>query len=118
MYEFSRLPSIAPFADLVFGKLRWDAMGAKAGKAIHQVAWNQISPYGDVPNRSLEMLVFNRAEDRVMRKENVEHFIDYSRKRGFPDVTAEFKAFPNLNNWHDMPLGKFSDRMRAFFGWP
>jgi len=115
MYKLVGLPTSAgPVADIFLGKLRGDALAAKFGKAKHQIAWNVISPYGEVANPNLRMLIYNRDEDQVMRKANVEHFVEYSSRRGAPNVVAEFNAFPELSHWHDMPLEKFSERMAEF----
>lgn len=115
MYELVSLPGVfRPLADLFMGQLKFDAEKAKYGEAWHQIAWESISPYGEVRNPDVKMLIFNRSEDRVMRPWNVEYFIAYSRQRGIKNVTAEFNTYPDLANWHDMPPEKFTDPMKRF----
>jgi len=115
MYEWVSLPGLLwPLADLFMGKLRFDAERAKHGEAWHQEAWENISPYGEVRNPGIRMLIFNRSEDRVMRRWNVEHFITYSQKRGIKGVRAEFNTYPDLADWHEMPPEKFTDPMARF----
>jgi pimeloyl-ACP methyl ester carboxylesterase len=115
MYQFARLPGLLhPVADVLMGKLRIEAENAKYGRSRHQRAWEQISPYGEINNPGIRMLIFNRAEDLVMRRWNVEHFVEHARQRGIKRVTAEFNTYPELSDWHDMPPEKFTDRMRDF----
>lgn len=115
MYELVRLPGFLwPLADLFMGKLRFDAEKAKYGKAWHQEAWEAISPYGEVRNPQVEILILNRAEDRVMRPWNVEHFVSYSRLRGLGGIAAEFITCPELEDWHAMPPEKFTGPMKRF----
>lgn len=115
MYELVRLPGVLrPLADVLMGKLRIDAENAKFGRAWHQSAWEQISPYGTVSNPRFDMLIFNRSEDLVMRRWNVEHFILHARQRGIDGVRAEFNVYPELADWHDMPPDKFKSRMADY----
>ena len=113
MYFLNGVESFTPFLDIFKGHLRGQARAAKFGKSVHQDAWENISPFRLSGNPGLEMLIFNREEDRVMRKENVEHFIRHSKARGLDNITAEFIQIPGMF-WHDMPLQYFSDRMAGF----
>lgn len=61
---------------LITPGVSWDAHSAKFGKAIHQTAWNEINPYEKSNNPNLELFIFNREEDRTMRKQGVLHFLD------------------------------------------
>jgi hypothetical protein len=96
------------------GKLRIDAENAKYGRSWHQIAWDHISPYGELKNSGIDMLIFNRAEDLVMRRWNAEHFIAHARARGINGIKAEFNMYKELDDWHDMPPEKFSERMKLF----
>lgn len=114
MYELARLPRpIRPLADLFMGKMRWQAAAAMAGCSRHQAAWERISPYGEIVNRDVELLFFNRIEDRLMRRVKVEQFVDHARRQGLARVSAEFIAIPE-RRWHDMPLASFGERLREF----
>lgn len=120
MYELAPfLPTfLRPVADLLMGKLREDAKNAKTGESWHQTAWDEIDPYKYAPNRRLEMLIFNRLEDKVMLKENVEAYVEHARRRGMDGIGAEFSSYPGLH-WHDMPYEMFGSRMEHFlFGEP
>jgi hypothetical protein len=60
------------------------------------------------------MLIFNRDEDPVMRKWNVEHFIEHARQRGISNVKAEFNKYKDVRDPHGMPPWKFIKRMSEF----
>lgn len=115
MYEMFPIPKILWFlGDIFMGKVRVDAEKAKYGRSWHQKAWDSISPYGYVSNPEVRMLIFNRTEDKIMRRENVEHFISHARGRGISNVTAEFNTYSDLSDPHDMPPRKFMGRMEQF----
>ncbi|MFH0822207.1 MAG: alpha/beta hydrolase [Pseudomonadota bacterium] len=115
MYHHMGLPEFGtPVFDIFMGKLRVDAEKAKTGRSWHQKAWNAISPYEEIGNPKIKMLIFNRNEDVVMRRANVEHFLDHARKRGIYGIHAEFLTRPDLPDPHDMPPEAFLQRMRTF----
>lgn len=74
-----------------------EARKAKLGQSVHQEAFNRISPWENVVNKDVQMLIFNREEDRCMRKENAFHFQNYCRERGIHGVHAEFIKIPGLS---------------------
>ncbi len=107
--------ALRPLAWLGKVALLSDANNAKRGKAVHQKAWNAIDPYRVPKNPSVKMLIFNRQEDKVMKRWNVEHFLKHAReKSGMTNVSAEFITCPDLSDPHDMPLHKFKARMEQF----
>lgn len=115
MYEMFPIPKVLWFlGDIFMGKVRIDAEKAKCGRSWHQKAWDSISPYGYVSNPDVKMLIFNRAEDRIMRMWNVDHFIDDARKRGITNIRSEFNSYPDLSDPHDMPPDRFIRRMVEF----
>lgn len=59
-------------------------------------AFRRISPWENVVNKDVQMLIFNRAEDRCMRKENALHFQSYCHDRGIHGVQTEFIEVPGL----------------------
>ena len=113
MHQQHGLPGTAVFDLLVGPSLRWEAVSAKFGKSAYQEAWEQISPFRPRANRALEMLIFNRCEDRIMRRGNVEYFERYAREHRLATVKAEFIEIPESPH-HDMPLDRFSARLRKF----
>jgi len=137
IYEFTRLPERLGWAHdiLIYGlkgffgpfsialevfstRIPEQAKRAKVGKSSYQDAWDNISPYGEVMNPGIEMLIFNRDEDRVMTRSGIEQFITQARYRGITGIDAEFSRYSGLH-WHDMPLENFSERLEKFlFGGP
>ena len=115
MHSLHGLGFLAPLLDIGVGPmLRWEAVSAKFGKSWHQAAWEQINPFGLSGNPNIDMLIFNRSEDKVMQRWNVENFIDHAHRRGIRNIKAEFSANPHIH-FHDMPLDMFADRMKSFF---
>jgi pimeloyl-ACP methyl ester carboxylesterase len=115
MYKLIPAPEqVYPLFDLFMGKLRIEAELAKHGRSSYQKAWEDISPYGEIRNPGIQMLIFNRTEDCVMRRWNVEQFIAHAHERGIRGVRAEFNKYEDLTWWHDMPLEKFKEPMRRF----
>ncbi len=91
-----------------------EAEQAKFGSSSYQDAWDAISPYGRVSNSGVDLLIFNRDEDPVMRPWNVKHFIEHAENRGIVGINAEFNSYPDLPNGHEMPPAKFIKRMKGF----
>ena len=108
--SFLGLPWIA---QRVLRKLIAEAEKAKFGESRYQDAWEAISPWTRQPQPGYKLLVFNREDDPLMRRANVEHFIAHTQTRGVPDMCAEFVPH-NGRGTHDMPLAEFSSRMRRF----
>jgi hypothetical protein len=113
MYYLNYLQALSLPLDLIFGKLRWQAGLAKSGKSRHQAAWEKINPFSLVGNSDVELLIFNRAEDEVMLRSDVEHFVEYRRQHHPGVVRAEFIELPGTY-FHDMPLEAFENRMVEF----
>jgi pimeloyl-ACP methyl ester carboxylesterase len=105
---------VSPLLHVFTGELSQQAELAKHGASQYQEAWDKLSPYGPVANERVDMLIFNRSEDPVMRRDNVEHFIEYCRTRGISGIRAEFNEYPELADRHDMPPEKFEARMGDF----
>lgn len=107
------IPGLPTIAKTVLGKLIGEAEKAKFGGSRYQDAWEAISPWSRQPQPGFELLVFNREDDPIMRRPNVEHFIVHTQARGVPGMSAEFMPHTGRGT-HDMPLGEFSSRMRGF----
>jgi len=104
-----------PFAELGgLWRIRQEAYKAKFGHSRYQDAWDAISPYGKIRNPGVKMLIFDREEDKLMRRWNVEHFIEHARTTDVNNITAEFNSYSDLPDWHDMPPAKFIKRMTQF----
>ena len=115
MHSLHGLGFLGPLLDLGVGPmLRWEAVAAKFGKSWHQAAWEQINPFRLNGNPDIDMLIYNRNEDRVMQRWNVENYISHAKQRGINRVKAEFVTNSKLH-FHDMPLTMFADRMKSFF---
>lgn len=73
-----------------------EANKAKFGQSVHQEAYRKISPWENVVNEDVQMLIFNRAEDRCMRRDSVLHFKSYCADRGIHGVQTQFIEVPGL----------------------
>ena len=104
------LPAIINF---ITPGMSWDANSAKFGKAIHQTAWNVINPYQASSNPDLDLLIFNREEDKVMRKSGVLHFIDFCRNTPIANVSAKFISDQSKSH-HEMPFDLFQNALYDF----
>lgn len=110
---------MGPLANLPFtsmSRIRDQALKAIVARSAHQVAWEAISPWQAPLRQDLDMLIYNRAEDRLMQRDRVEHFVDYCRQRGVGGVTAEFRPAPELKDPHDGPYSWFRDKFHHYFG--
>ncbi len=106
---------IWPFAALGgLWRITMEAYKAKFGHSRYQDAWDAISPYGKISNPAVNMLIFNREEDRLMRRWNVEHFVEHAQAMEMNNVRAEFNSYSDLPDGHDMPPAKFIKRMTQF----
>jgi pimeloyl-ACP methyl ester carboxylesterase len=115
MYDFVGLrDQFRDFADRLAGKLRVEAIKAKTGHSTYQSEWDEIRPDGQMTNSGVEMLVFNRADDPLMRPWNVKHFIRLAARQGISKITAEFHNYPDLFHPHEIPSDKFGPRTKEF----
>ena len=105
--------AIPEIVRLITSGVSWDAHSAKFGKAVHQKAWNEINPYKQSNNPDLELFIFNRKEDRTMRKKGVLHFIDICQKIKIANAKAKF-VFDRTKEHHDMPFKLFHNEMSDF----